>query len=237
MMQYIHRFPWRWCSTFPAVLDLPYCQSFARFFCSMVWNPCKQAVFLPYCQSLARFFCNVVNIHRHRPIARFICNDSCFCAIWPYFDYRYRPNGEFLCNDRSDEDSPAHFQTKSSTHILNGTFHLSCRAQSGRLSEEFTSHFLLPKSSCRLSCDEGTDRRCKHVYQFLLFTSLNRNFAELLENLLELKRSHIPAVVYDRTACSIKTSPVIARDDSEKSLYYVLLTGLLVYESLRICVV
>ena len=87
---------------FPAVLDFPYCQSFARFFCSMVWNPCKPAVFLPYCQSFARFFCSVVNIHRHRPTVRFICNDSRFCAIWPYFDYRYRPNGEFLCNDRSD---------------------------------------------------------------------------------------------------------------------------------------
>ena len=78
IVQCIHRFPWRWCSTFPAVLDLRYCQSFARFFCS------------------------VVNIHRHRPTVRFICNDSRFCAIWPYFDYRYRPNGEFLCNDRSD---------------------------------------------------------------------------------------------------------------------------------------
>ena len=101
---------WQWCSTFPAFLDLPYCQSFARFFCSMVWNPCKPAVFLPYCQSFGRFFCNVVNIHRRRPTVWFICNDSCFCAIWPYFDYRYRPNGEFLCNDRSDEDSPAHFE-------------------------------------------------------------------------------------------------------------------------------
>ena len=91
---------WQWCNAFPAVLDLPYCQSFARFFCSMV------------------------NIHRHRPIAWFICNDSCFCAIWPYFDYRYRPNGEFLCNDRSDEDLPAQFQAKSSPHILNGAFTL-----------------------------------------------------------------------------------------------------------------
>ena len=102
ILQCIHRFSWRWCSTFPAVLDLPYCQSFARFFCSMVWNPCKPAVFLPYCQSFARFFCSVVNIHLHRPTAWFICNDSCFSAIWPYFDYRYRPNGEFLCNDCSD---------------------------------------------------------------------------------------------------------------------------------------
>ena len=79
---------------------------------------------LPYCKSLARFFCNVVNIHRHRPIARFICNDSRFCAIWPYFDYRYRPNGEFLCNDRSYEDSPANFETKIHPHIMNGTFTL-----------------------------------------------------------------------------------------------------------------
>ena len=124
---------WQLCNAFTAVLDFP------------------------YCQSLARFFCNVVNIHRHRPTARFICNDSCFCAILPYFDYRYRQNGEFLCNDPSVEESPAHFQTKSSPHTLNGTFHLSCRTQSGRLSEEFTSHFLLPKSSCRLSCGEGTD--------------------------------------------------------------------------------
>ena len=99
---------WQWCNAFPAVLDLPYCQSFARFFCSMVWNPCKPAVFLPYCQSFGRFFCNVVNIHRHRPTARFICNDGCFCAIWPYFDYRYRRNVEFLCNDRSVEELPAH---------------------------------------------------------------------------------------------------------------------------------
>jgi hypothetical protein len=115
---------WQWCNVFPAVLDLPYCQSFARFFCSMVWNPCKPAVFLPYCQSLARFFCNVVNIYRHRPTARFICNDSCFCAIWPYFDYRYRPNGEFLCNDRSYEDSPANFETKIYLHILSGALTL-----------------------------------------------------------------------------------------------------------------
>ena len=86
----------------------PYCKSFARFFCNVVWNHCKPAVFLPYCQSLARVLCNVVNIHRHRPIAWFICNDSCFCAIWPYFEYRYRPNGEFLCNDRSYEELPAH---------------------------------------------------------------------------------------------------------------------------------
>ena len=144
---------WQWCSTFPAVLDLPYCQSFARFFCSVVWNPCKQAVFLPYCQSFARFFCSVVNIHRHRPRARFICNDSCFCAIWPYFDYRYRPNGEFMCNDRSDEESPANFETKIHTHIFGrrvprtlwmGLLHLSCQAQSWSLSKEFTSHFLLP---------------------------------------------------------------------------------------------
>ena len=120
---------WQWCSTFPAVLDLPYCQSFARFFCS------------------------VVNIHRHRPRARFICNDSCFCAIWPYFDYRYRPNGEFMCNDRSDEESPANFETKIHTHIFGrrvprtlwmGLLHLSCQAQSWSLSKEFTSHFLLP---------------------------------------------------------------------------------------------
>ena len=115
---------WQWCNAFPAVLDLPYCQSFARFFCSMVWNPCKPAVFLPYCQSFAWFFCSVVNIHRHRPTARFICNDSCFCAIWPYFDYRYRPNGELMCNDCSYEETPVNFQTKSSPHIMNGTFTL-----------------------------------------------------------------------------------------------------------------
>ena len=57
IVQCIPRCPWRWCSTFPAVPDFPYCQSFGRF------------------------FCNVVNIHRHRPMARFICNDSCFRAI------------------------------------------------------------------------------------------------------------------------------------------------------------
>ena len=106
------------CSTFPAVRDLRYCQSLARFFCSMVWNPCKPAVFLPYCQSFGRFFCNVVNIHRHRPIARFICNDSCFCAIWPYFDYRYRPNGEFMCNDCSYEETPVNFEAKIHPYIF-----------------------------------------------------------------------------------------------------------------------
>ena len=143
---------WQWCNAFPAVLDLPYCQSFARFFCSMVWNPCKPAVFLPYCQSFVRFFCNVVNIHRHRPIVWFICSDSCFCAIWPYFDYRYRPNGDFLCNDRSDEESPANFETKNHPQIFGrraprtlwmGRLHLSCQAQSWSLSKEFSSHFLL----------------------------------------------------------------------------------------------
>ena len=124
---------------------LPYCQSFARFFCSMVWNPCKPAVFLPYCQSFGRFFCNVVNIHRHRPIARFICNDSCFRAIWSYFDYRYRPNGEFLCNDCSYEEAPVNFETKIHPHSFRrraprtfwmGRLHLSCQAQSWSLSKK-----------------------------------------------------------------------------------------------------
>ena len=114
--------------------------------------PVKPAVFLPYCQSFARFFCSVVNIHRHRPTVRFICNDSRFCAIWPYFDYRYRPNGDFLCNDRSDEESPANFETKNHPQIFGrraprtlwmGRLHLSCQAQSWSLSKEFSSHFLL----------------------------------------------------------------------------------------------
>ena len=111
---------WQWCSTFPAILSLPYCQSFARFFCSMVWNPCKQAVFLPYCQSFAWSFCSMVNIHRHIPIVWFICNDSCFCTIWPYFYYRYRPNGEFLCNDCSYEEAPVNFHPKSSPPFHRG---------------------------------------------------------------------------------------------------------------------
>ena len=152
---------------FPAVLDLPYCQSFARFFSSMVWNPCKPAVFLPYCQSFARFLCNVVNIHR------------------------YRPNGEFLCNDRSDEDAPAHLQTKSYQHctfwmdvyiFVLGRFtcHVERSLDVFQKNSPFTSFYrnrlvawmIVTESSCRLSCSEGTDRRCKHLYQFVDFASM-----------------------------------------------------------------